>query len=96
MNYNWSSAYFDAHIDNVSSTRRSNVVLVTIQLDLTSHLRACLPALLEKRDDDGRNKRYSRVLVVWDNPGKSRDPVPSDTVLSRIPKWASGRDGTNL
>eukprot|EP00984_Skeletonema_dohrnii_P029822 scaffold20719_cov94-Skeletonema_dohrnii-CCMP3373.AAC.1 len=60
MNYNWSSAYFDAHIDNVSSTRRSNVVLVTIQLDLTSHLRACLLALLEKRDDEQLQLHYLR------------------------------------
>eukprot|EP00985_Skeletonema_marinoi_P023337 scaffold15499_cov152-Skeletonema_marinoi.AAC.1 len=36
------------------------------------------------------------MLVVWDNPGISRDPVPSDIVLSRIPERASGRDGTNL
>ena len=49
MNYNWSSAYFDARIDNVSSIRRSNVVLVTVQLDLTSHLRACRAGTARKK-----------------------------------------------
>ena len=43
MNYNWSSAYFDAHIDNVSSIRRSNQVTYEVVYEVV------VPALVEKR-----------------------------------------------
>eukprot|EP00985_Skeletonema_marinoi_P016270 scaffold8684_cov100-Skeletonema_marinoi.AAC.4 len=68
MNYNWSSAYFDARIDNVSSIRRSNVVLVTVQLDLTSHLRACRAGTARKKRRRAASVTLSADVTEYNGP----------------------------